>query len=68
MPDLPSNTLTAEHLAAITGYQRRCDIERCLRMNGRRFFVGRSGPWTTLDLVNAAGGIQTARPTGDELL
>ena len=49
--------LTTEELAAITGYTRAADIERCLRENNIRTFQGRSGPWTTIDLVNRAGGI-----------
>jgi len=46
-------------LAEITGYTRAGDVERCLREQGIKVFRGKGGaPWTTLALVNAAGGIQ----------
>jgi hypothetical protein len=47
-------------LRAVTGYERQADVERCLTKAGIRFFFARSGVWTTLDLVNAAGGIKPA--------
>jgi hypothetical protein len=47
-------------LQAVTGYQRQADVERCLAKAGIRFFYARSGVWTTLDLVNAAGGLKQA--------
>lgn len=50
--------LTFEDLQHITGYQRRSDVERCLVEQGVKIFRGRSGPWTTLDLINKAGGIK----------
>ena len=40
----------------ITGYERRSDIERSLQAQGIRFFYGRHGLWTTLALINYAGG------------
>lgn len=55
--------LTFEDLQHITGYQRRSDVERSLVEQGVRIFRGRSGPWTTLDLINKAGGI---KPGGDD--
>lgn len=54
--------LTTENLQEITGYDRPRDVERCLRDQGVRFFKGRNGPWTTVDLVNAAGGLVQYRP------
>ncbi len=56
------NLLTCDDLRAITGYQRPADIERCLFDQGIKTFRGRLGPWTTLDLINQAGGL---RPTAD---
>lgn len=47
-------------LKAVTGYERQADVERCLTKAGIRFFFARAGVWTTLDLVNAAGGIKSA--------
>lgn len=56
--------LTFEDLQLITGYQRRSDVERTLIEQGVRLFRGRCGPWTTLDLINKAGGID--RQSSDE--
>ncbi|MGV8887722.1 DUF4224 domain-containing protein [Pseudomonas sp. LT1P18] len=53
--------LTFEDLQCITGYQRRSDVERTLIDQGVRLFRGRTGPWTTLELINQAGGINPAR-------
>ncbi|WP_416139036.1 DUF4224 domain-containing protein [Halomonas sp. HK25] len=55
-----ANVLSCEELKAITGYQRPADVARCLREQGVRVFHGRTGPWTTLDLINHAGGITPA--------
>jgi len=52
--------LSCEDLKEITGYQRPADVARCLREQGVRVFNGRSGPWTTIDLINQAGGITPA--------
>jgi len=49
--------LTTADLLAITGYDRPGDAARKLRAQGIRVFEGKAGPWTTLELVNAAGGI-----------
>jgi hypothetical protein len=50
-----------EDLQAITGYQRAADVERCLRDQGIRYFRGRNGVlWTTLGLIEAAGGLSPA--------
>ncbi|WP_122290641.1 DUF4224 domain-containing protein, partial [Pseudomonas syringae group genomosp. 3] len=49
-----------EELQRITGYTRRADVERALRSEGIRIFFGRKGPWTTVDLVNQAGGLKPA--------
>lgn len=52
--------LTFEDLQRITGYQRRSDVERSLINQGIRMFRGRTGPWTTLDLIHQAAGIESA--------
>lgn len=52
--------LTTEDLRTVTGYQRVSDVERCLTGQGVRFFRGKDGPWTTLTLINAAGGVTPA--------
>lgn len=59
--------ITCPELMAITGYQRPADVARCLREQGIHVFNGKAGPWTTLDLINRAGGIE-AGETADEPL
>ena len=54
------SVLEFDDLKAATGYQRLADVEKCLERNRIRFFRGRDGIWTTLDLVNAAGGISAS--------
>lgn len=56
--------LTTASLIETTGYQRPADIERCLREQGVRYFWGKDGPWTTIDLVNAAGGLKSSANDG----
>ncbi|WP_095156094.1 DUF4224 domain-containing protein [Pseudomonas sp. Irchel 3E13] len=52
-----TDVLSFEDLQRITGYQRRSDVERTLVQQGIRMFRGRTGPWTTIDLINRAAGI-----------
>ncbi|SFX93033.1 MULTISPECIES: hypothetical protein [unclassified Pseudomonas] len=54
------NVLVFTDLQRITGYQRRSDVERSLINQGVRLFRGRTGPWTTLDLINQAAGMKPA--------
>lgn len=60
-----ANVLSCEDLRAITGYQRAADIERCLVDQGVKVFRGRLGPWTTIDLVNQAGGLRQTADNDD---
>ena len=55
-----AKVLEFDELQRITGYTRRADVEKSLRSQGIKIFTGRKGPWTTLDLVNQAGGIRSA--------
>lgn len=55
-----ARVLEFEELQRITGYTRRAEVERTLRSQGIKIFAGRNGPWTTVDLINQAGGIRTA--------
>ncbi len=48
--------LTFQDLQRLTGYTRRSGVEQALRKQGIRWFWGRNGPWTTIDLVNHAAG------------
>lgn len=52
------NVLTTDDLKKITSYERAGDVEQCLKKQGIRFFLGKNGPWTTIDLINAAGGLR----------
>ena len=54
------NVLVFTDLQRITGYQRRSDVERSLINQGVRLFRGRTGPWTSLDLINQAAGMTPA--------
>lgn len=58
--------LSCEDLQAITGYKRPADIERCLVEQGVKVFRGRLGPWTTLDLINQAGGLRRTADNDDK--
>lgn len=51
--------LDFDDLQAITGYVRPGDIERKLSEQGIKVFRGKKGPWTTLDLINQAGGMHS---------
>lgn len=62
MGNSSSDVLNFEDLQRITGYQRRSDVERTLLEQGIRMFRGRTGPWTTIDLINRAGGVGPGRP------
>lgn len=53
--------LLLPELQQILGYERQGDVERCLREQGIRYFRGKGGaPWTTIDLINMAGGLKAA--------
>jgi hypothetical protein len=59
-PDIAgsSRLLSAAQLMQVTGYERFGDLTRSLDQQGIRYFIGKGGrPWTTVDLVNAAGGL-----------
>ena len=60
---MPQNAhiINTDDLKQITGYERPGDVEKCLKKQGVRFFFGKNGPWTTLDLINAAGGLCPAQ-------
>ena len=53
--------LKTEDLQQATGYKQIADVEKCLTKQGIRFFNGKEGPWTTLGLVEAAGGLKPAQ-------
>jgi hypothetical protein len=55
-----------EDLKAATGCTRLGDLEDCLRKNGVRFLYGKKGIYTTVDALNAAMGLSSAKPDKDE--
>lgn len=56
-----------ETLFAMSGYERRGDVENWLRTNGVRYFRGRSGRLsTTVRLLEASKGLGDAGP-GDKI-
>lgn len=61
-----SRVLTFEDLQLLTGYRRRADVERALVAQGIKLFRGRLGPWTTIDLVNQAGGLSAMGSRDDQ--
>lgn len=56
--------LSTDALSKLTGYTRAADIERCLREQGVQVFWGKDGPWTTIDLINAAAGLRQSDNDG----
>lgn len=52
-----NGVLSTAELKAITGYERTGDVRRCLDRQHIRYFFGRDGVWTTIGLVEAAGGL-----------
>lgn len=57
---MAQRAMSTTELKEVTGYKRTRDLERCLTAAGVRWFCGKDGPWTTIDLINAAGGLQPA--------
>lgn len=47
-------------LQRLTGYTRMADVRRTLENQGVRVFEGKEGIWTTIQLINAAGGLTPA--------
>lgn len=52
-----SNLVSIEDLKEVMGYERSGDVEKKLIGCGVHVFPGKNGPWTTVDLLNAAGGL-----------
>ncbi len=61
-----SAIIAFDELKTITGYKRRGDVERCLRDQGIKVFCSKNGPWTTVDLVNQAGGFKQTAANDDD--
>lgn len=51
--------ITADELAQVTGYDQDAALKRALTQAGIVWFPGKNGrPWTTITLINAAGGLK----------
>jgi hypothetical protein len=55
-------------LQRLTGYERPADVAKALRQQHVHVFDGRNGPWTTLELLNYAGGMTAANDRDPEAL
>ena len=47
-------------LKLLTGYSKPADVAKCLRRQGIAVFSGREGVFTTIELINAAGGLDSS--------
>lgn len=57
----PSGVMTCDDLMAVTKYERVGDLRRALEAQHIRYFLGKGGePWTTIGLIEAAGGLTPA--------
>ncbi|WP_414649648.1 DUF4224 domain-containing protein [Dyella sp.] len=60
--------ITADELAQVTGYDQDAALKRALTQAGIVWFPGKHGrPWTTISLINQAGGIQAGAPAARKL-
>lgn len=55
----PPSLVPFDALKVISGYQQTGAIERWARKQGIKLFYGRNGPWTTIEIINAAAGLGT---------
>lgn len=49
-----AETLNFQQLQELTGYERPSDIMRNLEKQGIAYFVGKDGPYTTVELLRIA--------------
>lgn len=50
--------ITADELQRVTGFDQDAALKRALTRAGIAWFPGKGGrPWTTLGLINKAGGL-----------
>lgn len=69
---MAQGVLSTEALMGATGYERVGDLRRSLDDQHIPYFLGKGGaPWTTIDLVNSAKGLNRdapPQPYGAEIL
>ena len=62
--------LTTDELKARLGCETAGELKRALRKDGIVYFGNRDKPWTTLDMINAAGlkkmGVEQGDANNDE--
>jgi len=62
---IQDTVLTTDELLLVTGYERDGDLKRLFDQQGIKWFPGKGGrPWTTIALINQAGGLF---PTGQSV-
>lgn len=60
--------INPEDLKKATGYERPCDIEKCLKKNGVRVLYGKNGSvFTTVEAINAAMGLTHSNAQDEEI-
>lgn len=61
--DVHPSIVTPAMLRALSGLERATAVCRWANSQGIRTFDSRDGPWTTIELINAAGGLSPPGPT-----
>ena len=60
--------VTSKDLQEATGYERPCDVEKCMKKNGVAILYGKNGTvFTTIDAINAALGLRSGNKQVDEI-
>lgn len=62
---MPNSVLTTDNLKEIAGLQQAKALRDWLRSQNIRFFESKNGPWTTLNLVDAAQGLVNGQDLGN---
>lgn len=58
----------ASDLYAVLGYTHAGEVVRCLKKQGVKVFLGKGGePWTTIELINQAGGLRAPASNDEQL-
>lgn len=62
----PDGVITAARMREVMKFKRNGAVRRRLTKEGIAFFEGADGPWTTTDLVKAAGLVKMGIPVQNE--
>jgi len=63
---MTDGVLTIAELRKISGKHQPSAVERWLRQQGIAYKLSASGPWTTIDAVNASLGAGAAKAGNDD--